>query len=112
EPRPRPGQSVCPQLDLDDAVWRDAQNSPGSVFSRRHHTLHGLLAQVVRKGTVGQGRGEVLPRPINTTTEHWSLQTHDWYWVVDSAHAEDTSSSPHWWLQKVYKPHHLTCFLF
>lgn len=30
-------------------------------FSRSHHTLHGLLAQVVRKGTVGQGRGEVLP---------------------------------------------------
>lgn len=42
-----------------------------------HHTLHGLLAQDVRKGTVGQGRGEVLPGPINTATEHWSLQIHD-----------------------------------
>lgn len=50
---------VHPRLNLDDAVQGAMHRGVQAVsFSRRHHTLHGLLAQDVRKGTVGQGRGQ------------------------------------------------------
>lgn len=56
--------TVHPQLNLDDAVQGGVHRTVQAVsFSKRHHTLHGLLAQDVRKGTVGQGGGEVLQGP-------------------------------------------------
>lgn len=65
----RPG-TVQTQLNLDDAVQgvmpgphREKSRqclSPGGGVTphgpRRHHILHGSLAQDVRKGTVGQGK--------------------------------------------------------
>lgn len=119
-----PAGTVHPQLSLDDSgphrkMSRQYLSPEGGVTPhgpRRHHILHGSLAQDVRKGTVGQGKGgrEVLPRPINTTVEHGSLKTHNWYWVAHSLHvprhlfkATHTGG-----FRKTYKPHHFTCFLF
>lgn len=57
--------TVHPQLSLDDAGApqenvRQYLSPEGGVTPhgpRRHHILHGSLAQDVRKGTVGQGEG-------------------------------------------------------
>lgn len=110
EPRPRQGWSILSWIWM--TLFRsDAGNSPGSVILQEAPHPTWLTGSKCQEGDswAGQGRGVVLP---NTTTKHWSLQIHTWYWVAHSAHAEDTSLSPHWWLQKMYKPHHFTCFLF
>lgn len=78
EPRHRQGRSILSCIWMMLFTERCTEQSRQCLSPEAGTTpCMAYWLRMSGRGQWGRAGGEVLPRPINTATEHWSLQVHD-----------------------------------